>query len=58
LTQQPVPSTIEVILNGQRTTIGWSYNPTDNSIEFDPDNIPAGGDTIEVEYAIYGDCNQ
>jgi hypothetical protein len=58
LIQQPVPSTIEVILNGQRTTIGWSYNPTDNSIEFDPDNIPAGGDTIEVEYAIYGDCNQ
>ena len=58
LTQQPVPSTIEVDLNGVQTTVGWSYNPTDNAIDFDPDYIPEGGDTIEVSYAVYGDCNQ
>ena len=58
LTQQPVPSTIEVFLNGQSTTVGWSYNPTDNAIDFDPDYVPEGGDTIEVRYAVYGDCNQ
>ena len=58
LTQQPVPSTIEVTLNGLPTTVGWSYNPTDNAIDFDPDYVPEGGDTIEVDYAVYGDCNQ
>lgn len=58
LTQQPVPSTIEVDLNGLPTTVGWSYNPTDNAIDFDPDYVPEGGDTIEVSYAVYGDCNQ
>ena len=58
LTQQPVPSTIEVDLNGLPTTVGWSYNPTDNAIDFDPDYVPVGGDTIEVNYAVYGDCNQ
>lgn len=58
LTQQPVPSTIEVDLNGVQTTVGWSYNPTDNAIDFDPDYVPEGGDTIEVSYAVYGDCNQ
>ena len=53
LTQQPVPSTIEVDLNGLPTTVGWSYNPTDNAIDFDPDYVPEGGDTIEVKVMLY-----
>ncbi len=58
LTQQPVPSTIEVRVDGQSSTLGWSYNPTDNAIDFDTDYIPEGGSIVEVDYAVYGDCNQ
>jgi len=58
LTQQPVPSTIEVRIDGRSSTTGWSYNPTDNAIDFDTDYVPEGGSVIEVDYAVYGDCNQ
>ncbi len=58
LTQWPVPETIVVRLDGQTTTIGWTYNPTDNAIDFDTDYVPEGGSIIEVDYAVYGDCNQ
>lgn len=58
LTQWPVPETIEVRINSVRSAVGWSYNPTDNAIDFDPDHVPEGGDIIQVDYAVYGDCNQ
>jgi hypothetical protein len=58
LTQWPIPETITVKVNSLGTTLGWTYNPTDNSIDFDPDYVPEGGDIIQVDYAIYGDCNQ
>jgi hypothetical protein len=58
LTEWPIPATITVKLNNIGTTLGWTYNPTDNSIDFDPDYVPEGGDTVQVDYAIYGDCNQ
>lgn len=58
LTQWPVPETITVRVDGQTTTIGWSYNPTDNAIDFDTDYVPEGGSQVEVDYAVYGDCNQ
>jgi len=58
LTEWPVPSTITVNVNNIGTTLGWTYNPTDNAIDFDPDYVPEGGDTIQVDYAIYGDCNR
>jgi len=58
LTDWPVPETITVKINGITSTIGWSYNPTDNAVDFDPDYVPFGGDNIQVDYAIYGDCNQ
>jgi hypothetical protein len=56
LNDWPVPETLVVKINGVTTTIGWEYNPTDNSIDFETDYIPAGGDTIDVSYAIYGSC--
>jgi hypothetical protein len=58
LTQWPVPETIVVRVDGQTTTVGWTYNPTDNAIDFDTDYVPEGGSIIEVDYAVYGDCNQ
>ena len=56
LTQLPVPETIEVTVDGIRTTTGWEYDATINSIVFERDHIPAGGSTIEVEYHLMPDC--
>jgi hypothetical protein len=58
LTEWPVPETITVKVDGTNSTIGWNYNPTDNAIDFDPDYVPDGGQTIQVDYVLYGDCNQ
>ena len=38
--------------------MGWEYNPTDNAIDFDADYVPEGGTAIEIEYALYGDCDE
>ena len=38
------------------TTIGWTYNESERSVEFDESHVPDGGSTIEVEYTIAGDC--
>ena len=56
LTDYPVPQTIEVTVNGFTTTVGWAYNEVDNTIDFEEDYVPEGGSTIEVEYALQGDC--
>ena len=57
LSDYPVPETIEVVVNGFTTTTGWSYNAVDNSIDFEDDYVPEGGSTIEVDYALQGDCD-
>lgn len=56
LTDWPVPETIVVRVDGVTTTTGWRYSEADNSIDFDESYIPEGGSTIEVEYALFGDC--
>jgi hypothetical protein len=56
LTSWPVPETIVVRIDGVTTTLGWEYNSTDNTIDFDESSIPEGGSTIEVEYALFGEC--
>lgn len=56
LTDWPVPSTIVVRIDGVTTTKGWEYNESINSIDFEDAYVPEGGSTIEVEYALYGDC--
>ena len=56
LTDIPVPATISVEVDGVATSTGWNYNPVDNSVEFDPDYVPVGGSTVEVTYAIPGEC--
>lgn len=57
LTQLPVPATIEVAVDGVQSTTGWEYNTTDNSVDFDEEHVPLGGSTIEVQYALFGDCD-
>ena len=57
LTNWPVPETLVVRVDGLTTTVGWTYNGTDNAIDFASDYVPEGGSTIEIEYALFGDCD-
>ena len=57
LSSYPVADTIIVQIDGVTTTVGWEYNDSDNSIDFESDHVPDGGSTIDVEYALYGDCD-
>ena len=56
LTQLAVPQTIEVRVDGINMGAGWSYDPSTNSVVFQTDYIPAGGSTVEIEYALMPDC--
>ena len=53
-----MPETIEVTKDGTTTTVGWTYNPSTNSIDFDADYVPEGGTTVDVTYALYGECDE
>lgn len=54
LTREPDPDTLVVIVDGQvipnDPLNGWSWDPVDNSIEFNGDAIPEAGSEIEVSY--------
>ena len=50
----PIVNTIEVYVNGQSVTSGWTYNSVENWVRFDSNHIPTGGQTIRIEYATYG----
>jgi hypothetical protein len=56
LTEWPVEESIVVRVDGVVVTTGWSYDEADRSINFEESAIPEGGSTIEVEYALFGDC--
>lgn len=56
LTDWPVPETIRVSVDGVPTTVGWTYNSTDRTVDFDEEHVPGGGSLIEIEYAVVGDC--
>ena len=49
----PIEETITVYVNGQEV-IDWGYDLTDNKVIFDSAHIPAEGQTIEIEYAVWG----
>jgi hypothetical protein len=57
LTADAVPETIVVRVDGVTSTLGWEYEGSQNAIVFETDYIPEGGATIEVEYALMGDCD-
>lgn len=49
----PVENTITVTVNGQVSN-NWAYDPLINSIVFNENAVPEPGQTIEIEYAIWG----
>lgn len=56
LTDNPVEDSIEVKVDGIAVVTGWSYNYATNSVDFADGYVPEGGSTIEVDYALMGDC--
>jgi hypothetical protein len=49
----PIESTIDVYVNGQLTP-EWSYDVVMNSIIFNEGHIPVEGQTILIDYAVWG----
>ncbi len=56
LSQYPVPSSLEVEIDGIVVSTGWNYNPSKNSVDLD--TPPASGTTVSVTYVLYGDCDE
>ncbi len=49
----PIEETIEVSVNGQVTT-DWTYDPSINAIIFNDGHVPDEGQTIDIDYAVWG----
>ena len=49
----PIESTITVTVNGQASN-NWLYDLNTNAVIFDTGHIPEPGQTIIVEYAVWG----
>lgn len=49
----PIVESIEVYVNGQLTT-DWEYNEETNSIIFAEGKVPEEGQTIDIDYAVWG----
>lgn len=57
LSQIPLNDNLEVYIDGAELLAGWTYDPIQNAIVFDPLSVPLAGEEIEAVYGIYGDCN-
>ena len=49
----PIESTIEVYVNGQIVT-EWTYDSTLNAVIFNDGHVPIEGQTIIIDYAVWG----
>ena len=49
----PIETTIEVKVNGQITT-EWTYDSQSNSVLFNEGHVPIEGQTITIDYAVWG----
>lgn len=49
----PIDYTIEVTVNGQ-SVYDWSYDAASNSVSFDEGRAPEEGQTVEINYAVWG----
>lgn len=58
LTQEPIPETIEVKVDGVRVSVGWAYEVSTRSVVFDREYLPPGGSRIEVYYERLPDCER
>ena len=56
LTEQPVPESLDVRLNGVPIATGWTYDSALNALVFDVDHVPEDQDTVTVDYSVLEDC--
>ena len=49
----PIESTISVYVNGQVVT-EWTYESADNSVNFNEGAVPEEGQTVTIDYAVWG----
>ena len=49
----PIVDTIEVTVNGQITSM-WEYDEASNSVIFAEGHVPEEGQTIRIDYAVWG----
>ena len=56
LSEQPVPWTVEVELNGSPSFVGWFYDQVFNAVVFEPESVPDVGDLITVRYNLLSQC--
>ncbi|MCB9791992.1 MAG: hypothetical protein H6741_04625 [Alphaproteobacteria bacterium] len=54
LSAPPVPETLQVLVDGAPLEEGWTWTPEGNALVFDAP--PEGGASVEVSYALPGDC--
>ena len=55
LSGDPIAETIEVTVEGERAE-GWSYDAETNTITFEADHVPNGGEEVHVDYFVSGGC--
>lgn len=56
LSAEPVPSTITVAVDGVSVSTGWTYDATTNEVVFEATSVPDNGSTVDITYALPGDC--
>ena len=49
----PIESTISVRVNSQ-TSVDWTYDASLNAVIFNDGHVPVEGQTIIIEYAVWG----
>ncbi len=57
LSEEPIPSTILVDVNGVHLNQGWYYDSVINAVVMEPDYVPEDGDVVDVTYQLPGDCS-
>jgi len=57
LSEEPIPSTILVDVNGVHLSQGWYYDGVLNAVIMEPDYVPVDGDVIDITYQLPGDCS-
>lgn len=52
LAQEPVPDTIEVVVDGDVWLDGWSYDARENRVVFDTGSVPEPESNVEITYVV------
>ena len=56
LSEPAMPLTLEVAVEAQPVTAGWSYDEAGNAVVFEPDSVPEPGEVVTVQYHVVGEC--